>query len=247
MRRGEVHPHLLRRGIAHRPDLAEQGGEGGLGAGPVAPVGVHVLAEQRDAAAAARHQRLHLAQHVAGRARHLAPAGVGHGAEGTELVAAVLDRHVGGVGRAVARGDAPELIGMVERHRAARLQRGVDRRGRDHTGSADQLRELWQVVDAEHQVEQAQELGLVLRQDAAGHESEQRPLPLPPVPLVDAAVDAVDRLLAHRAGHHAEQVGLPLLLRLGEAGSLQHRRDPLRVRGIHLAAQRQQPIGHRDR
>src|SRR5581483_10853896 len=57
-----------------------------------AVIGVDVLAEQRDLARATGDQRLRFGDDLRHRPRELGAARVGHDTEGTELVAAFLDR-----------------------------------------------------------------------------------------------------------------------------------------------------------
>ena len=71
---------------AERPDRAVR---------PLAVIGVDVLADQRELAHARIGEAQGLVEDLCDRARDLRAAGIGHDAEGAELVAALLDREEG--------------------------------------------------------------------------------------------------------------------------------------------------------
>ena len=235
MRGGIVDPDRAAGLLAQTAHAVEQLGEAAL-ARCVGSVGVDVLAEQRDRVVAEADQAPHLVQDARRRPRYLPPAGIGHRAEGAELVAPVLDGHECRVVRGVARGDLPE--GVVGAQVAAPRGR------RHHPVLTDQVGQRRYVGGAHQEVELSRQPLLVMRQHAAGDEGEQRASRLPGVPALDAGIHAVDGALPYRAGDRADQIGLFLSLGPHESRGVQHRGDSFGVRQVHLAAERHQMVRH---
>ena len=129
-----------------RVDGAQQVGElrAVLAGAEVAPVGVHVLAEQRDLGDAVGRELLDLVHDVAHPAAHLGAAHQRHDAEGAGVVAADLDRDPRRV-VVVAAGRERRRVRLV-------LLEDLDDRALD-LGAREQLRGVGEVVGAEHDVD----------------------------------------------------------------------------------------------
>ncbi len=219
-----------------RPDQA--GEIPGLAVRPGAPVGVDVLAEERELARAGGDQLPGLGQDRGGRARGLDAPGVGHDAERTKLVAALLHGQEGrhpGRGRALF-GQPVELalegkVGVEHRTLAARTP--VQELGQPVIG----LRPDHE-VDVRGALEQRLALGLG---DAAGDADHQivTVRPPPQAQLLETAefrIDLLGRLLADVAGVEDDQIGV--IGPLGQRIAVCHQRvrHATGVVDIHLAA-----------
>ena len=236
MRGGVVDPDRAAGLLAQTAHAVEQLGEAAL-ARLVGSVGVDVLPEQRDRVVAEADQAAHLVQDARRRPRYLPPAGIGHRAEGAELVAPVLDGHECRVVRGVARGDLPE--GVVGAQVAAPRGR------RHHPILTDQVGQRRYVGGAHQEVELSGQPLLVMRQHAAGHEGEQGTLRLPG--RFQRSMRASTRSMARcrtEQGDRADQIGLFLSLGPHESRGVQHRGDSFGVRQVHLAAERHQMVRH---
>ncbi len=239
--RSEVDPEPAARALVRLADRPQQPGKGELGAPAVEAVGVHVLPEQRDRAVARGGERLDLGEDVGRLPRYLAAPGVGDRAEGAELVAAVLDRHVGLEGRAVVRRDAPEALDRRPRRSFRRRGRTGRHRGY-HAVLADDVRQLGDLLGGQEHVKELEKAVAIRRQNAPGDERDEGASGLHPVPLGDAGVDLVDGPLAHGAGDDAEQVRLALVLSADAAHRFDDRADALGVGEIHLTAYVEQEV-----
>ena len=193
-----------------RPHARSSCGEGtaiaGLGrVGERHPVGVHVLAEQRDLEDALVDERLHLGEHVAGPAVGLLAAQRGHDAERTGVVAPHRDRNPSGIG-GFAR------CGQRRRELLQRLD-DLDLGHPIVPRALEQRRQRTDVVGAEHDVDPRRPLqhgvAVLLRQASADGDLHVGVGLLAGHQVADVAVQLVVGVLAHRAGveHHDVRVG----------------------------------------
>ncbi len=143
---------------------------------PIAPVrsraviGIHILAEQRDLPRATGDQAARFRNHGGDGTARFRAAGIGHDAEGAELVTALLHGEEGGDGLILARrGFGQEVEFLLDReigldHRACGAMRA-----RDHFGQA--------VIGLrpEHDIDEGSalgDLGAFRLRDAAGHRQD---------------------------------------------------------------------------
>ena len=194
------------------------------------PVGVDVLAEQRDLADAVGGERLDLGQELLERARDLAPARRRDDAERALHVAAGRDLHpgldvAGALGRQVA-GEALELEVALRRERVA----------------GQELGELVHLAGPERHVDEREprEHTLLhrLRPAAADPDHALGVAPLERPRLVQVRDEALVGLLSDRAGVEEDQVGVRAFGHLGVAERLEHALHVLGVVLVHLAAER---------
>src|SRR3954469_8150631 len=218
-----------------RVDQGQQLREGRLRAlGQVAPVGVHVLPQERDLADAVGGQPLDLLDQLAGRAAHLAPARRRDDAVRAAAVAANRDLDPAlvlalALRRQVA-GEGLELEEALRREAVARQELG-------------QLRHLAGSERDVHERELLEHLVLHGLCPAAAHADHPlRILGLQPLGLAQMADQPVVRLLADGAGVEEDQVGLVALAGLLVAERLEHALHALRVVLVHLAAERRDVV-----
>jgi len=96
--------------------------------------------------------------------------------------------------------------------------------------------------DVDVRVERKEPLALRLCVAAADGDELLRVAILDCARLREMRREALVRLLADRAGVEDEHVSLGLRGRLAEAEVLEHALDPLRVVGVHLAAERRDVV-----
>ena len=210
-----------------RVDGAQQLGEGhSVVAAQVAPVGVHVLAEQGDLAHAVAGEALDLGQQLGRRAALLAPARRRHDAVRADAVAALRDLKPRlELARPLHRQVAGEALELEEPLRA-------DRVGRQELGEPADLARAEGDVDEREALED-----LVLdrlRPAAADADDPAGILGLEALRLAEVRDEAAVRRLADRAGVEEDQVGVVALRRLGVAERLEHAAHALRVVLVHL-------------
>ena len=210
MRGDQVVGHVVRmRGGVADPrqslDAREpphQGGE--AGSGRVA-VGVDVLPEQRDLDHAPVDQRAGFRLDARGRPRYLAAAGIGHDAEGAELVAAFLHGEKGH-GRPPGAAVGGEVIELLL---GGKL--GLDRPFAA-LAAVEHVRQAVVGLRTDHQVDHGracQDLGALGLRHAAGDADSQirvRDLQAPEPP--ELGIDLLRGLLADVAGIEQDQVGV---------------------------------------
>ena len=196
----------------------------------VAPVGVDVLAEQRDLARAVGDLGADLLDELVERPRHLAPARGGHDAVRAAAVAADRDLHpglelAGALGRQVA-GEALELEVALRAERVG----------------GQELGELVDLARAEGDVDErelAEDVVLDrLRPAAADADDDVGPRALDALGLVQVGDEAAVGRLADRARVEEDEVGVVALRRLGVAQRLEHALHALGVVLVHLAPER---------
>ena len=204
---------------------------------PLAVEGIDILAEQRDFDRALTREALRFRDDGGDAARILRPPGVGHDAEGAELVAALLDREEG----------LRPLRGAVVRQMVElRLSREVGRqRLAAGAGDArDQLRQLVIALRADDDVDigrAAKNLAALGLGDAAGdgdgHVAARRlPLLLQEIEAAELGEGLLGRLLADMAGVEDDHVGRFRRLGRGIAERRQDIRHAGGVIDVHLAA-----------
>ncbi len=172
--------------------------------GHCAPVGVDVLAEQRDLADALRGQSGNLGQYVVERARDLLSAGVGHDAVSAELAAAFHDRHEGRRAVHLGWGQVVEFLYFREGN--------VDLRLAEPAPFCDQLRKAMERLRTEYDVDvrrAGDDGGPLLAGDAAADANDQAGLLLlqqaHPAEVVEYAFLG---LFTHRTGVEEDDVGV---------------------------------------
>ena len=199
--------------------------------------GVDVLPQEGDLAHAAGGQAPGLGQDGLGRPGPFAASGVGHHAEGAELVAALLDGEEGGDARGRALGAQCVELGLGGEVSGETLSTRP-------VGAGDQLGQLVVGLGAHDEVDgglTAQDL-LALRLghaagDRDGHGPARRgPLGLQGLQLAQLGIDLLGRLLADMAGVQDDKVGLLRPLGHGVAQGRQNVRHALAVIDVHLAA-----------
>ena len=207
-------------------------------AADVAAVGVDVLAEQRQLLHARAREALDLGQDLARPARDLAAAHRRHDAVRADRVAAHRDLHPGLEAALAVQRQPPReraLFGDPERAAldalAARAEPLAQVRDRARPEG-----------DVHVRVEREQPLALRLGVAAADGDHLLRLALLQRARLGEVRGEALVGLLADRAGVEDEHVGLVLLPRLAEPELLEHALDPLRVVGVHLAAERRDVV-----
>ena len=191
------------------------------------PVGVDVLAQQRDLADAFGGQHADLLHQLLERPRDLAAAGRRDDAERALHVAAGADLHPGvDVAGALAGQVAGEALELEEALR------------RDAVGGQE-LRELVHLAGAERDVDERElrEHAVLhrLRPAAADADHALGIAPLERARLVEMRDEALVGLLADRAGVEQDQVGLVALRHLGVPERLEHALHVLGVVLVHLA------------
>ena len=178
-----AHVGGMRGRIAHPDDAGHAGGGADQSCEPyraaiaVQPViGIDVLSEQRDLAHAGRRQAHDLLDDRTNRTRGLGAAGVGHDAERTELVAALLHGHER---RDAALGDR---VGRARR-KMSELVLGREVGG-DDAGSkarfAQELRQAMIALRADDDIDRglaAQDFGPLGLGEAAGDDERRRACP----------------------------------------------------------------------
>ncbi len=131
-------------------------------------IGVHVLPEQRDFHGAPGDQRAGLVEHPVRRTRHLGATGIGHHAEGAELVAALLNRQERryGTSPVVPRQMIELVLGReIRLHGASALRHRVEHRRQSVIG-----------LRPDHQIDRRrarEDLGAFGLGDAAGYADPQ--------------------------------------------------------------------------
>ena len=210
--------------VHHRQQLGERGL---LPHGQVAPVGVHVLAEERDLAHAVVGLALDLLDQLACRPRHLAPARGGNDAVGADAVAAHRDLHPAlegalAVGGQVA-GEALELEVALGGEAVA----------------GEELGELVHLAGPEghvHERELLEHLLLHRLRPAPAHaDRARRVLALQPVGLTEVTRQPAVGLLADRAGVEEDEIGVIARRSLVVSERLEHALHALRIVLVHLA------------
>jgi len=175
-----------------------------------------------------------LRQHAGHRAEDLRPAGVGHDAEGAELVAAFLHREEGGRSEPPAGGQVVELIlyGKVR----------IDHPALGRAG--EEVRQAVIALRAHHHVHGGLarlDLSAFRLRHATGHDDSRVEPTTAPFLLQDAqspefGVDLLGRLLADVAGVEDDDVGVFHGVGGGVTLGTQHVGHAGRVIGVHLAA-----------
>ena len=196
-------------------------------AAQVAPVGVHVLAEQRDLPHAVAGEALDLGEQLGRRARLLAAACRRHDAVRADAVAPLGDLEPClELARALHRQMPGEALELEEALRADRV------RGQELGEAADLPRPEGDV----HEREPLEDLVFHrLRPATADADDPARVLGLEPLRLAQVRDEARISRLADRAGVEEDQVCPVALGRLGVAERLEHAAHALRVVLVHLA------------
>ena len=193
----------------------------------VAPVGVHVLAKERDLADAVAGKPLDLGQQLRRRARLLATPSRRHDAVRADAVAPLRDLE-----------PCLELASALHRQmprEALELEEalGADRVGRQELGEAADLPGAEGDV---HEREALEHLVLHrLRPATADAHDPARVLGLQSFRLAEVRDEARISRLADRAGVEEDQICAVTLGRLGVAERLEHAAHALRVVLVHLA------------
>ncbi len=174
-----------------------------------------------------------------------------------ESVADILRNAVGPGGH--RRGEQPRCGGILTRRAltgrilwcvvtltgAGLGPRGFRQGGRgNHSILPNHIGEAWKLVNCEHQIEALQKFLAVLRQHTPRYEGQQVAAIFPLVPLMDLAVDLVDRFLPDGTRHHPQDIGVFLPLGALIAKLLQHGTDSFSIGLVHLAAQRDKMVFH---
>ena len=203
----------MARGVADPGDARDRGygahqvGQARRRAVRARPViGVHVLADQGDLAHPLGHELLRLRHHRGDGARDLGAAGIGHHAEGAELVAALLHGEEGGHPAVAARGQVVELV--------LGRKLGIDHAGLPRAG--EQLRQAVVALGADHHVDRGLARGDLrpfrlrhaARHHDAGVEAGALALALQLAQAPELGIDLLRRLLADVAGVEDDDVGL---------------------------------------
>ena len=225
--------------IAGAEELAELGCD--LGAQVTSPR-IDVLAEQRDLLDAVGREPRDLRDDLTGPPALLAPADSRDDAVRALGVAAHRDLHPGAErALAVHRQVACEVLVRTE-PASRRLAAGAD-------PFAEVRDRAWAERNVDLRVELEDPLPLRFRVAAADGDNELGVLPLPCAGVAEVGGQFRVRLLADRAGVEDEHVGILGRGRLAEPERLEHALDPLRVVGVHLAAERGHvvPAHRRDR
>jgi hypothetical protein len=223
------------RSSRYRVDHPEELGERRLpSAREVAPVRVHVLAEQRDLAHAVSGQALHLGDQLGGRAAHLPPARRGHDAVRAHAVAAHGDLH-------------PRLVAAGALHRQAprealelEVALGGQAVARQELGQLGDLAGPEGDVDERELLEDA--LLHRLRPATPDPDDPRRVLGLEAPRLPEVGDEAAIRLLPDGARVEEDEVGLVAALDLGVAERVQHPLHPFGVVLVHLAPERREVV-----
>ena len=224
------HVRQAMKQASERPDRAVR---------PLTVIGVHVLPDQRQLAHARIGEAQGLVEDFCDRARDLRAAGIGHDAEGAELVAALLDREEGR--HAAALGLGLRRCGQV-------IELVLDGEFRvDDAIGARLLQERRQVVIVlrpDHHVDggrPTQDLLALRLRDAAGDDD----LRLPAMGLAfllqlahatELGINLFGGLLADMAGVEDDEVRLLHRLGFAVAFGRQHVRHALGIVDVHLAA-----------
>ena len=199
-----------------------------------APVGVDVLAQERDLAHALGGHALHLRHELVGRPRDLAPPRGGHDAVRAHRVAPDRDLHPPVV---LARTLLGEPAGEA-------LELEVALRGQRVRGQ--ELGQLVHLPGAEGDVDEreaAEDLVLDRLGPAAAHPDHPVGVAaLERARLAEVGHEALVGLLADRAGVEQDQVGVGARLRLRVAERLEHALHALGVVRVHLAPERRHVV-----
>ena len=225
------------RHLGNAPHQARQRPDPAIGA--IAMIGVDVLAEQRDVLHAGLRQPLDFGDHLRDRAREFGAAGIGHDAEGAELVAAFLH---GDEGRNAAGEDRRRL----RRRQMAELVLG--RQFRIDDAAALRLRQQFRQavigLRADDEVDgrlAPLDLGAFGLRDAAGDDelglaSLRFALALQVAQLAELGIDLVRRPLADMAGIQQDEIGVVGRRSLDITLLAQDVGHALAVIDVHLAA-----------
>ena len=204
----------------------------------VAPVRVHVLAEQRHFANAFAGERRDLGENFARPARDLAAAHRGHDAIGADGVAAHRDLD-------------PGLEAALAVHRQRRRERALiarpPRPARHAVAArAEPLAEMRDRARAERDVdlriEREDAVALRLREAAADGDDRVGVRSLARAGVAEIRGELRVGLLPDRARVEDDDVRLLRARSLAEAELLEHALDPLRIVGVHLAAERRDGV-----
>jgi hypothetical protein len=232
MRAREADPLDPLDGVAGAQQLAELRVE--VGAQVAAP-GVHVLTEQRDLLHTVGGEPGHLRHDLSGPAALLAAADCRDDAVRALGVAAHRHLHPGAVrALAVHRQVAGEVL-----VRAEATAWGLSSRPDPLAEVRDRARAEG---DVDLRVELEDPLLLGLGVAAADRDHEVGVAPLARAGVAEVRGELRVRLLSDRARVEDEHVGVLLPWRLTEPERLQHALDPLRVVGVHLAAERRDVV-----
>src|SRR5512132_1311109 len=196
----------------------------------VAPVAVHVLAQQGDLAHTVGSQALHLCDQLIGGATRLAAAHRRHDAVGADAVAALRYLH-----------PSLELAGALHRQMPGDvLELEVALRGQRVGGE-----ELCEAVDLTrpeghvHEREAPEDFVLHRLRPAATHPHDpRRILELESLGLAEVGDEAVVGRFTDRAGIEEDQVGALAIGRFDVAEGIEHSLHPLGVVLVHLTAER---------
>jgi hypothetical protein len=208
----------------------------------VPPVGVHVLAEERDLHDPTTGQPLDLGQHVADLTRQLRPPDERHDAERAVVVAPHRDRHPGVVGHLPSgwQRAGEHLRELPDVHLGAL---GL--------GAPQELEQSGQGMGSDDHVDPRRsllDLAPVLLGEAPRHHDPQARVRLLQRPeMSQVAVQPIVGVLSHRARVQHDHLGVGSLLRSDEAVGLEETGDPLGVVLVHLAPEGadQVPAAHR--
>ena len=232
--------HRVAGGVADAVDavdIADQQNQVGqiqrLAAGALAPVGVHVLAQQVDFAHAHVRQVADLIQHRLHRAAHFLAPGVGHHAEGAVLGAAFHDRHEGAGAVHAGLGQVVELFDFREGHIDGQ-RAGAGRLG-------DQARQAVQGLGAEHHVHiggaLADRLAFLAGHAAADADDQLRVALLEALPAAQLVEHLFLGFFADRAGVEQQHIRVFRIVRGFQiVGGLQQIDHAGGVVLVHLAA-----------
>ncbi|MPL97135.1 hypothetical protein SDC9_43323 [bioreactor metagenome] len=218
--------------FAHQPAQAPDPAVALAVALALAVITVDVLAKQGDLLHPLRHQLLGLGKDARNRARDLGAAGIGHDAEGAELVAAFLHRQEGGgaTGRR-AFGQLVELVLDREFGVDGALAAGG---GGDHLGQAVIVLRTDDQIDERHP---AHDLGALGLRNAAGDADLQIGLRLlERAQPAEVGIDLLGRLLADVAGVEQHHVRLGRIVCQHIALRAHGLGHALAVIDVHLAA-----------
>ena len=239
-----VHVARMRGGVA-QPRQAVDLGQGeqqpaeapDVAPGALAVIGVDVLAQEGDLARARRDQAPGLGQNRRSRPGLLGASGIGHDAEGAELVAALLDREIGGGAL------RPGFLGQVVELRF-RGEAGVDDAGLAARRLGHQRSQAVIGLRTEDQIDlgrAAKDLLAFGLGDAAGHGDHHPaaafgPGRLEPAQAAELGKDLLAGLLADMAGVQDHEVRRLRRLRRAIAERRQDVRHPQGVVDVHLTA-----------
>ena len=234
---------------AHRP---QELGEQRAAAGEVAPVGVHVLAQEGDLDRARRSQPLHLGHDLVERPADLLAPHRRDDAEGARVVAADLDGDPGGVGQPPPHGQRGGELALVATATQAwgGLVEDLHHRPSAVGRLAQELDGPAHVVGAEDGVHLGRplldEVAVLLGQAPAHRDLHARVPVLDRLKVAEVPVQLVVGVLPDAAGVEEDDVGLLDVVGGLHPLGLEHARQPLGVVDVHLAAERPDQVlaGH---